>query len=58
MTWPVGIYLALTAAGLLLMAHKHGQPRTGTHTLWGGLFSTALVLALLAWGGFFDGLIK
>lgn len=51
--WPQGIYLALVLIGLGVAAAKHGQPKTGTYSFWVSLPASAILLGLLAWGGFF-----
>ena len=53
MKTPQIIYLVFTGMGLLLSAYRHGKPRIGNESFWVTLFTTALVMAVIAWGGFF-----
>lgn len=50
---PEIIYLVLIAIGLLQAAHMHGKPKEENWNFWLTLFSSAIVLGLLLWGGFF-----
>lgn len=52
MHWPQITYIALTAAGLAIVAVKHGEPRKG-YNVWDALLSTAIINALLYAGGFY-----
>lgn len=52
MGWPQLIYLALTALGAGFVIAKHGEPRD-PYNAPGALIGTAIVLAILYWGGFF-----
>lgn len=54
MTAPQIIILVLIAVDLLITAHLHGKPRTGTWSFGLTLFSNAVTLGLLYWGGFFQ----
>jgi hypothetical protein len=49
---PQIILIVLYAAGLLLAANNHKQPRTDEN-FWTSLISCAIVIGLLIWGGFF-----
>jgi hypothetical protein len=51
--WPEGIWLALAALSLVIMALANGLPRTGNHSFAGTLANVLLVGILLYWGGFF-----
>lgn len=48
------IYLSLTFIGLGVAAAKDGKPKDGKHSFFGTLITTAIVIGLLYWGGFFD----
>lgn len=52
--WPQVVFLAMTLVGLGIALQRHGQPRTGTESIWGSLIGQAIVLGLMYWGGFFD----
>lgn len=39
--------------GLIMVATKHGKPKTGKDSIWIALISTAITTGLLLWGGFF-----
>jgi hypothetical protein len=52
--WPQGLYLCLTALGLLVMAAQHGQNKKGKYDIVSSLIGTVLVFSLLIWGGFFN----
>lgn len=56
-TAPQLIYLALVTLGLGFAIAKHGQPRGPVNAL-DTLFGTAIALAILGWGGFFDPLTR
>jgi hypothetical protein len=49
---PQIIFLVLTGIGLLITANEHGKARKPTN-FWSSLLSTAIIFALLIWGGFF-----
>lgn len=51
--WPQLIYLALLVLGAGMELARHGQPKTGEHNVITTLIASAIILALLAWGGFF-----
>lgn len=53
MSAPAIIWLALVAFSALAAAHLHGTPRTGKHSLWVNLVSTAIGGGLFYWGGLF-----
>lgn len=55
MSTPAMIYLALTAFGLGISISKDGQPKTGKYSFWVQASASAIVCALLYWGGFFSG---
>ena len=45
--------IVLYAMGLGISAAKHGEPREETkYNFWATLICTIIVVALLAWGGF------
>ena len=50
--WPQVVYIALTILGLGIAAAKHGQPRE-PYSFPTSFFATAIVFAILYWGGFF-----
>lgn len=49
---PQIILIILLSVDLLLVANKHGKPREN-YNVWTVIFSTALFIGLLLWGGFF-----
>ncbi len=49
---PQYIYLALFLIGTGISIAEHGQPRRNTNA-WTDIIASGVVLALLAWGGFF-----
>jgi len=51
------LYLILTVFGLGITLAKHGEPRD-PYNFWGTLLSTAMLLGILYWGGFFDCFFK
>ena len=51
--WPEGILLAIIAFNLLVKVLVDGEPRTGKHSLAGGMLDAMILVALLYWGGFF-----
>lgn len=56
---PQYIYLALLILGLGIALAKHGEPKPPLgqrYNFWVTLFDALIVIALLNWGGFFDGL--
>jgi hypothetical protein len=53
MSTPAIILIALYSVSLLQYAHDHGKPRANVN-FWYALFSCALVVGLLIWGGFFQ----
>lgn len=53
---PSVIYLALVLISLGMVASKHGQP-AGRYNFVTSLIAMWVVLAILAWGGFFDALL-
>lgn len=54
--YPQIIYIALSLLGVGVVTAKHGQPR-GNYSIFTTLFAEAIMVALLYWGGFFDGII-
>jgi hypothetical protein len=55
--WPQGIYLTLTAIGLLRTVYQQmGSRNAGdaVATVAGQFIATGLMVALLWWGGFFN----
>lgn len=54
MGWPEYTYLALTVLGLGYVTAKHGQPKEDGYNVVTSLVTTAVVLFLLWWGGFFS----
>ncbi len=49
---PQIIYLVLVACSLLVSAHEHGKPRANQN-FWINFVTSAMVVGLLLWGGFF-----
>ena len=45
--------LCLLAISLLAAANLHGKPKTGKHSFWASLVSSALTIALCYWAGLF-----
>lgn len=52
---PQIIYICLLAMGIGISMSRHGDPKTGTHSVWSTIFATTIVVAILYWGGFFGG---
>jgi hypothetical protein len=52
--WPQIVYLSLLGAGLVIVLTRHGKPKEGNYDARIDLFSSALVLLLLYFGGFFS----
>jgi len=52
---PQIILLVLFAINLLAAAHFHGEDKEGTYNFWVTLIGDGTVMALLIWGGFFNG---
>ena len=50
--WPQGIWLGLTLVGLGVKAALHGKPQDD-HNFFISAIATAMVAAVLWWGGFF-----
>jgi hypothetical protein len=50
---PQLIVIVLYVLGLGISMAKHGQPIDANHSFFLKLFSTAVMLGLLIWGGFF-----
>lgn len=55
--WPQYVYLALCFFGLGITIAQHGQPRKDENA-WSTLIASAIVLALLYFGGFFNGMFQ
>ena len=53
--WPQYVWLACAAASLVVNAMLHGRPRGGAYNTGVSAISTALIAALLYYGGFFAG---
>lgn len=53
MAWCILVYLALNLIGLGVVLAKHGETRTGKNNFWISLFMTAVIVALLYFGGAF-----
>jgi hypothetical protein len=54
---PPILMIALIAMGLGASLAKHGEPRTMPHSFWVDAIASAITLAILHWGGFFDPLL-
>jgi uncharacterized membrane protein YfbV (UPF0208 family) len=52
MTAPQVAMIALFALDLGISLAKHGETKTGKHSIWTSLFATALMALGLWWGGF------
>jgi hypothetical protein len=50
---PQIIYLCLVTADLGFHIAKHGEPKDGKFSAISSLMSSAIILSLLYWGGFF-----
>lgn len=50
---PQIIVLVIYIISLGIHMAKHGEPQNTKYNFWVGLFSTAINIALLWWGGFF-----
>lgn len=50
--WPQVIYIILASMSFGITVIKDGEPR-GNYSMWQSVFSLAIVLPLLWWGGFF-----
>ncbi|MCT8281776.1 hypothetical protein [Xanthomonas translucens] len=55
MNAPQIIWIVLTTVGLTFSLIKDGRPETGKHNFIAHLIATAIMAALLWWGGFFGG---
>lgn len=55
MSTPQIIMIALLGMDVGIALSKHGQPRNANHSIFITLFSTAIFVGLLYWGGFFGG---
>lgn len=53
MGWPQITIIVLVALSVGINLALHGKPRTGTHSVWVGLFGAALTVVPLYYGGFF-----
>ena len=51
---PQIILIVILALDLGLIMAKHGEEKKGEHNFFVNLFSTAVMVGLLIWGGFFD----
>ena len=51
---PQIILIIIYALGLGISLEQHGKPKTGTESFWKSLLATAIIFALLIWGGFFS----
>jgi L-asparagine transporter-like permease len=51
---PQIILVALLFIDLLIAANKHGKQKTGKFDFWVTFTSTATIILLIWWGGFFD----
>lgn len=52
--WPQLILLALLAMEVGISLGKHGEPRPN-HNAWIAILGAAIVVSILAWGGFWEG---
>ncbi len=52
--WPQAIWLILVFLSACVHARRNGQPRGGNYDLGAMLLNSALMAALLYWGGFFS----
>jgi hypothetical protein len=51
--WPQGVILAMCLADLCCVAFLHGRKTEKKWNFWVKVADVALLLAVLAWGGFF-----
>ena len=47
------IFMLVYAISFGMNLMKHGEPKTGYHSIWESIISTIIVFTLLIWGGFF-----
>lgn len=50
---PQIIYIVLAFISLYVSAEHHGESK-GNYNFWGSLIGSAIVAAILIWGGFFN----
>lgn len=50
---PQILMIAIYMLSLGMHLAGHGKPRAGAYNFWSALIATAIVFALLIWGGFF-----
>ena len=55
--WPQIVIVVLYAMGLGIHLAKHGEPTNVSWNVWHKLISESIGMALLYWGGFFEGMI-
>jgi len=62
MGWPQWIFLILSLLGMMAEAAKYGRKNHSNNNtpnyiggLLGAIFSNAIMLFIVYWGGFFDG---
>lgn len=51
---PQFIYIVLVALNVGIDLAKDGEPKKGNYNAIGSLIASALIMALLWWGGFFS----
>lgn len=51
---PQIIMILFIGLGVGIAIVEHGKPKTGNNNVWLSLISTAILLGLLIWGGFFN----
>jgi hypothetical protein len=56
--WPQIIWFVIALLNLGVELARHGEERTGEHNFFNSLISFTLTVSLLAWGGFFEPLLR
>lgn len=51
--WAQWAYVGMTLIGMLIMANKHGKPKTGTENFWTTVLATSTCWIFLYYGRFF-----
>jgi hypothetical protein len=52
--WPQIVLLVIIVLADGMALALHGKPKTGDHNFWSSILSTAIMLTLLYYGGFFS----
>ena len=56
--YPQLTFLALMFLELGFGISHHGRIKKGKHSFWNTLFSFSIIMAILHWGSFFDGILR